>query len=550
MDIFGFIRRFRAWLDARDARAQREVLRAYEEAWKAIDARLSEVTRRMEASAEDASPSLLNERERLRELGRQVEAEIRRVGRAAAEVAEREQGALVRAAEKGARTLLSPRSRVAGVGVSFDRLPARVIENLVGVATDGSPVRELFDQIARDLGLETGGRVTRALVQGAALGRNPTEIARMVRREADARGGNSARQPAVARRLNQAVRTESYRAMREASRAAYEATGTRWWRWVAALTPSTCVICWAMHGKLFPSTVPMQSHVACRCVMVPVTDPDEEFETGAERFARASPGHQKQILGDKAFDLYRRGEVDLDSFVAVRHSERWGASRFRLSSDEARRRTLASLNTLPEVKNARVEMVGDAKAALSDLVGREVSSEEAARLFGAADGASVRVERRGERVFAQMRHADFKRHDTFLGRDAKGNLFLALDDIESARGRTGAGLRSFATMVEAAREAGVRYVDAYAEGRPGSKMTGYCVWPRFGFEAPLTGAEIAALPDELREARTLNDLHEAEGGEWWRQHGSGRRTVFTLDDESRQLALLKRYLRRKGLRLR
>ncbi|MET0646389.1 MAG: minor capsid protein [Pyrinomonadaceae bacterium] len=341
-EVLKIVARFRAALLSREERAQAEVLRAYETAWVGIAEQLADLTRRLEAPSDGgASPSLRVEQQRLRELERQVVEAILEVGRTAADVVAREQAALVLAAERQAATLTAAQAmgRGAVVAVNFNGLPVDVIERLVGVSSDGSPVRESFDRLARDLGLETGQRITQALVRGAALGSNPVEIARRVRREADAKGDNAMRQPAVVRRLNQAVRTESYRALREATRETYTENDqlVQKWRWVAALSPSTCSVCWAMHGKVFPLDVPLQSHVACRCVMVPVLDVDETFETGAEKFAELEPGFQKQILGSEvAHEAYVSGDVRLEDFVGVRDSDRWGISRYRRSLREIR----------------------------------------------------------------------------------------------------------------------------------------------------------------------------------------------------------------------
>jgi SPP1 gp7 family putative phage head morphogenesis protein len=341
-DVLNIVARFRAALLSREERAQAEVLRAYEAAWGSITEQLADLTRRLEAPSDGgASPSLRIEQQRLRELERQVVEAILEVGRTAADVVAREQAALVLAAERQAAALTQAAAtgRAAVVAANFNSLPVDVIERLVGVASDGSPVRASFARLARDLGLETGDRITHALIQGAALGSNPTEIARSLRREADAKGDNVMRQPAVVRRLNQAVRTESYRALREATRESYKENEqlVQKWRWVAALSPSTCSVCWAMHGKTFSLDVPLQSHIACRCVMVPVLDAEETFETGAEKFAKLEPGFQQQILGsDVAHEAYVSGDVRLEDFVGLRDSDRWGLSRYRRSLREIR----------------------------------------------------------------------------------------------------------------------------------------------------------------------------------------------------------------------
>ncbi len=329
---------FRAALLQREERAQAEILRAYEAAWEAIELELAKVTTQIEASPDgDASPSLQLEQRRLRELERQVVEAIREVARTASDVTLREQTAVVRAAESQAATLIKTK-RLAGsaveAGVVFDRLPADVIQQLVGFASDGTPVRAAFERLAIDLGLETGARVRDALTQGVTLGWSPTQIARKVRREAEARGGNPMRAPAVVRRLNTLVRTETFRAYREATREVYQANKRllRGWRWVSAKSPTTCVVCWAMDGQVFKLTEPMQSHLNCRCVTVPtIIGEKEKYETGAERFAKLEPGVQRDLLGDAAFEAYRAGRLSLQDLVGVRTSEQWGVSRFRRS---------------------------------------------------------------------------------------------------------------------------------------------------------------------------------------------------------------------------
>lgn len=340
--VYTMAARFRAALLKREAHAQAEILAAYEAAWRAIETTLAQLTSQAEASPDgDASPALLLEQQRLRELERQVAEAIREVASTAADVTLREQAALVSAAQSHAGALLQsvPRARSAVViETAFNRLPADVIEQLVGFASDGSPVREVFGSLASDLGLETGERIKRALIQGVTLGRSPTQIARRVRREAEARGDNPMRAPAVVRRLNTVVRSETFRAYNEAARATYEANPrvVAGYRWVAALTPSTCIVCWAMHGKIFPVARPRYTHLNCRCTTVPVLKDRKggQFETGEEKFANLEPGYQRELLGDKTFDLYAEGKILLADVVGERDHPRWGKSLYRRGYDE------------------------------------------------------------------------------------------------------------------------------------------------------------------------------------------------------------------------
>jgi hypothetical protein len=62
-------------------------------------------------------------------------------------------------------------------------------------------------------------------------------------------------------------------------------------------------------------------------VLCPVTKSSQNIETGLERFEKLETGYQKQILGEKRFELYRKG-VNLDSFVSSRESEEFGVQHF------------------------------------------------------------------------------------------------------------------------------------------------------------------------------------------------------------------------------
>jgi excisionase family DNA binding protein len=81
------------------------------------------------------------------------------------------------------------------------------------------------------------------------------------------------------------------------------------------------------------------------------------------------------------------------------------------------------------------------------------------------------------------------------------------------------------------------------------KKRGY-TWPRLGYDAPLTAQDIAALPPELRTARSVLDLMASEAGRaWWQTHGGPRVMVFDLSAGSRSRLVLQTYLENQGIRL-
>ncbi|MCC7450290.1 MAG: hypothetical protein IT324_22925 [Anaerolineae bacterium] len=69
--------------------------------------------------------------------------------------------------------------RPAGIEVPFDVLPTAALQDLVGFAADGSPLREVYGEIAGGV----ADRVTDTMVSAVAAGLGPRETARLIRRE-------------------------------------------------------------------------------------------------------------------------------------------------------------------------------------------------------------------------------------------------------------------------------------------------------------------------------------------------------------------------------
>jgi len=178
MNVYQIVAEFRINLLRRDAGAQRELQVAYDQAFEAIKDELANTARQLEASGSGASPALLARDRRLRDLQEQVSAAMAELGDKAGNIATREQRVAVTSARdeavqlieaKAARAGISSAARARVTGV-FNRLPSDVIAELVGVSAKGTPVRIVFEEIARDLGFSTSERITRALVQGVTLG--------------------------------------------------------------------------------------------------------------------------------------------------------------------------------------------------------------------------------------------------------------------------------------------------------------------------------------------------------------------------------------------
>jgi SPP1 gp7 family putative phage head morphogenesis protein len=203
---------------------------------------------------------------------------------------------------------------------------ARGAAQQIGAFTQtNAPVGQLFAQF----GPEAAKTLTDAITSGVIAGKNPRVIARDMRQ---ALGGSLTRALTIAR-------TETLRAYREASRAAYQANADvlQGWVWTADLSNRTCPSCWAQHGSVHPLDEVMATHPRCRCSMVPKTKSWRELgfgeqpggldiEPGPAAFRKLPEADQRRILGPSKYDAYKRREITLPDLVAKRESPTWGPS--------------------------------------------------------------------------------------------------------------------------------------------------------------------------------------------------------------------------------
>jgi SPP1 gp7 family putative phage head morphogenesis protein len=299
---------------------------------KGLTRRLAALMARMEeAQAAGIHPNQawLRQEERYRDLRDQVRALLADYAAAAEPTVARTQRGMVaeslRATPHLAAVAAGPVPDGATLALDWNRLPRERIESLIGFAGDGSPLRTLLDSFGR----ETGDALLDTLINGIAAGEGPREIARRFRAEA-----------AVGRaRAENIVRTESLRAAREAQRLTLEenASVVTGYRRLSARDNRVCAACWALDGKVYPTSERFPSHPSCRCVMVPVlkswaeitgdpqmgdTRPDPP--TGPEVFAGLSDAEKREILGPEGYGLLQSGEVSLEDFAHATHSPQWG----------------------------------------------------------------------------------------------------------------------------------------------------------------------------------------------------------------------------------
>jgi SPP1 gp7 family putative phage head morphogenesis protein len=319
--LYDVARAQRALLLSNDRTAASEMVRVYGGIWTRIRRELEVLLQEKidaEAAGEIVGQSWLYQYDRLERLQRQVLAEMRRFAQYCEGVITQQQQAAINAARLDTERQIRAIANQAGVSLNWVQLPDDVIEDLVGFTANGSPLRDLLEELGKD----AMKGIRDALIEGIALGKNPTEIARQARA---AFGGDLTRALRVAR-------TEMLRSYREATRRSYEANTetVSGWVWNCACTPRSCAICWALHGTVHQVSEVFGTHPNCRCQLLPVVKPvpgmsDQYMPTsGPEQFNKLEPSVQDSILGKAAGAAYREGKFKLEDVWKATFSKDWG----------------------------------------------------------------------------------------------------------------------------------------------------------------------------------------------------------------------------------
>jgi HK97 family phage portal protein len=332
---------FRSRMLKQETAAVRDVTNAYLAAEKRILGKLEALEARINAAREEGqeiTPDWIERQRRYFELLEQIENEFTQLGATGERRLAAAQSQMLSFAQVDARELAFRAAGTAppGISVNWNRLPSAALENLVGFASDGSPLRDLFDAI----GPAASQSVREVLAAGIAAGENPRVIARGVKA---ALGVPRARAENIAR-------TEVLRAYRETARQSYQANRdiVNGWIWHAALSEETCPACWAMHGTKHSIDEKLDDHPQGRCVAVPVTkswaeitgddsipDTRPQVVPGPELFAQMPADEQRRIVGPEAYRLMQQGQIRLTDMVHQTSDQRWGTMRRASTLQEA-----------------------------------------------------------------------------------------------------------------------------------------------------------------------------------------------------------------------
>lgn len=323
---------FKAQALAREEQATVALTKRWVAAWRRISLDLADLINQIERdrlAGTAPTRGRLYRQEQAQALLRQIRAELAELTGDADRVIRDAQAAEATAALDDA-----PRLAMAAAGdetvaqrlaAQWTHVPADALTMLTGTLQPGTPL----DTLLGELGQATAAGISGRLTSGLAVGRNPRGIARGIR---DDWGIG----------LNRALRisrTEILRSYRAANLYQYQQNGhlITGWRWVASFSSRTCIACLLQHGKVFPTSVPMASHVQCRCAPVPVTaswrelgfdldDPEPPIREGDgwRWLLKTAPQTQQRILGDRVYDLWTSGLIGPEQMWHVDHDPVWG----------------------------------------------------------------------------------------------------------------------------------------------------------------------------------------------------------------------------------
>lgn len=305
--IIELAKQYRAALLRREAAASADVLRAF----KLVLTNLEPKIKALEAAFEnepDMSLSRVFRLERYKALQAQTKSEIERFAGQAAYITEQAQTVNVAHAFRESSLMIETATD------AFVKLPTRAINSFIGLASDGSPLVDIFKDISKGAAQAVKDKLTVSI----ALGHNPRKTASEIRRSF---GTPAARALVIARTESlRSYRTANLEVMRENSNL------VGGWYWLSARSRRTCALCWAMDGTHHKLTESFASHPVCRCSQI--ADIGKPLaKTGTQIFASLDEANQLDILGAGKFELYKSGKIELSDLVETKTDARWGKVR-------------------------------------------------------------------------------------------------------------------------------------------------------------------------------------------------------------------------------
>lgn len=314
--VVDVINAHRAGLLARESAQMAEQARRWLGVERALQAQIEALALELAQNPGTATMGQLARSRRYQALLQQTQDELRKYSDYMDSSVTAGQRNMISTAIQHSATNVNAIATEAQISVPFNRLPVSAVENMVGLAGDGSPLRAVLNDAAR-VGPDA---MAQELVNGIALGRNPIAVARRAIRMG--LGQSFTRMQTIAR-------TEQLRVYRQTTLMSYEnsriVTGyTR----ISARDSRVCPACLMADGRTYPVGYGFDQHPNCRCSLLPrlASVQPVQYQTGQQWFAQQPEATQRQILGAGRFEAWRDGRASLDDMVTRIDNPTWGGS--------------------------------------------------------------------------------------------------------------------------------------------------------------------------------------------------------------------------------
>ncbi len=304
---------FRDELARLDAAAVDVMLGQWRQVEAALIADMEAFAARFEAG-ETLTPGQVLRMERYQALQAQVTAQLSALEAAAGPVVTAGQ---TQAAQLGALQAATTLDAL-GVGITFNQLSTKAMQNIVALARAGKPLAELLQPM---YGQAAEG-IIRELINGVALGYGPRKIARNMARDGLTDALNH---------LMLVSRDQYNRAARTAAFQRYEDSGVvrGYTRRCARQAGRTCVACIAMDGQFYPLSVPFSEHAQGRCVPIPAVrgvEMKSRLGSGQSWFEGLDKDAQIATMGPGRYQAWQDGLLTWDNIAVYKEHPVWGGS--------------------------------------------------------------------------------------------------------------------------------------------------------------------------------------------------------------------------------
>lgn len=287
-----------------------------EDALEAAIINLADQIADLQAAGETVSPSRIFQLGRYRSLLAQAEREVKRYVNYADElIADTQADWGLLALDQSVEAITASYVGAGVVPAAFDILPVGAIEDMIGLAGDGSPLKKLLDKSWP----EAAQGLTNELIRATAIGQNPRETARRMQ-DGLTHGLN---------RMLNIARSEQLRVYREAGRQNYQESGVvSGYKRLAAHDDRVCPACLFADGRHYELDEPLDEHASGRCAQVPEVKglPAVTWKNGLSWFADQDASTQRSILGPGRYDAWQDGAFKLGDLVSEREDDTWGSS--------------------------------------------------------------------------------------------------------------------------------------------------------------------------------------------------------------------------------